>query len=135
MVFVGETSKYHSRGKEYIVLFWRDLWVLQQTGEVWCLSGGGMCQLLTDNLLRVIYYKSALCLPIFSMHVTYWDTCKHEPHCGDLSAVGLTVHQHFLQETVLHRYITSRMNGKMPIKTCLFTLLRTLRDPLLDSSF
>ena len=54
MVLVGETREYHSRGEEYMVLFRRDLWVPQQTGGVWCLSMGGLCQLLTDNLLRVI---------------------------------------------------------------------------------
>ena len=53
----GETCEYHSRGKEYMLLFWRDLWVPQQSGEVLCLSRGGLCQLLTDNLLRVIIYS------------------------------------------------------------------------------
>ena len=28
---VRETCEYHSRGEEYMVLFWRDLWVPQQT--------------------------------------------------------------------------------------------------------
>ena len=31
MVLVRETCEYHSRGEEYMVLFWRDLWVPQQT--------------------------------------------------------------------------------------------------------
>ena len=40
-----------------MVLFQRDLWVPPQTGGIWCLSGGGLCQLVTDNLLRVIIYS------------------------------------------------------------------------------
>ena len=56
MVLVRETCEYHSRGEEYMVLFWRDLWVPQQTrGISICLGEACLCQLLTD--------KSALCLP------------------------------------------------------------------------
>ena len=36
ILLVRETYEYHSRGKEYIVLFQRDLWVPQQTEGVWC---------------------------------------------------------------------------------------------------
>ena len=36
MVLVRETCEYHSRGEEYMVLFWRDLWLLQQTREIYC---------------------------------------------------------------------------------------------------
>ena len=42
MVLVRETCEYHSRGKVYMVLFQRDLWVLQQTGGIWCLPGGDL---------------------------------------------------------------------------------------------
>ena len=34
MVLVRETCEYHSRGEEYMVLFWRDLWVPQQTSGI-----------------------------------------------------------------------------------------------------
>ena len=45
-----------------MVLFLRDLWVPQQIGGVWCQPGGVLvCQLLTDNLLRVILFKTANC--------------------------------------------------------------------------
>ena len=49
-----------------MVLFQRYLWVSLQTGGVWCQPRGGLCQLLTDHLLRVIIqqYNTALCLPI-----------------------------------------------------------------------
>ena len=40
-----------------MVLFWRDLWVPQQTRRIWCLSGGGLCQLLTDNLFFAMIYN------------------------------------------------------------------------------
>ena len=57
-LIVRETCEYHSRGEEYMVLFWRDLWVPQQTRWIWCLSGEAcLCQLLTDNLLRVMIYN------------------------------------------------------------------------------
>ena len=59
---VRETCEYHSRGEEYMVLFWRDLWVPQQTRGMYgvCPGEACLCQLLT-NLLPA--YKSALCLP------------------------------------------------------------------------
>ena len=48
MVLVRETCEYHSREEEYMVLFWRDLWVPQQTRGMQCLSGEVcLCQLLT----------------------------------------------------------------------------------------
>ena len=38
-----------------MVLFWRDLWVPQQTRGMYsvCLGEACLCQLLTDNLLPV----------------------------------------------------------------------------------
>ena len=57
MVLVGEPVTTTVEGRSIIVvLFQRDLWVPQQTGGVWCLSGGDLCQLLTDNLLKVIQF-------------------------------------------------------------------------------
>ena len=70
-LIVRETCEYHSRGEEYLVLFWRDLQCgyhskLDRYGV--CPGEACLCQLLTDHLLRVmiywaILYKSALCLP------------------------------------------------------------------------
>ena len=48
-----ETCGYCSRGEEHMVLLQRDPWAPQQTAGIWCLSRGGLCQPLTDNLLRV----------------------------------------------------------------------------------
>ena len=48
-----ETCEYHSRGEEYGVISERPMGTTTDwRGMV--LTGGGLCQLLTDNLLRVI---------------------------------------------------------------------------------
>ena len=55
MVSAGENCVYHSRGEEYGVISERPVCnTADWRGMV--LVRGGLCQLLTDNLLRVIMY-------------------------------------------------------------------------------
>ena len=48
-----------------MVLFWRDVWVPQQTRWIWVCPGEAcLCQMLTDNLLRVRIITGQVCTKV-----------------------------------------------------------------------